>query len=550
MAEDGYFCKGCRVQLCHLKKQEYNGLYGTILNDFTAGMERIGVRVELLKDDGSKTTKDLSVRPPNLAVCARNPTPEGEDRSLTDRQWKQLPKFFRDDLYKLVLSTRDGMTKEEVDSETFAWRLSIHARFRINLLSILADALADAVLDHPDEYCGEGRYVYWHMAHGSVQTADPCSFDAEKKKFLSNGMTVNELVPRRYLQMRLKAGKEPSQFECIYYAFSKAGMTGVGACDMIPRALHNFEPPSSTVLLYMQLRRMQNSETNVTRTTFASTNKYSGRTNNKKKKGRKKVKKYPPASYDIDKTVDPPITLPDSPLPRCKHVDDVVIPIFVVPSLEQGSLRRPKNNHPVVVNMIHVESDGRGGVVMDKGAGCTSDIDFGYLAYRVSMEVIRVNEMERHRISMKSEENAESPLYLTFPKDNHNALSAWWKNLHGLECRLDISCLNARGRLENIHAAYTRFLHEHNAKIMGVDIATAAERTPHQELPDELLPSRPEEAYSTNAKVRKVCAHCGKPSTLNICSGCGAVYYCSKKCQLEAWPAHKGACKQRPSLDH
>lgn len=104
-------------------------------------------------------------------------------------------------------------------------------------------------------------------------------------------------------------------------------MTGVGACDMIARSLHDFEPPSSTVLLYMQLRRMQNSETNATHTTFPSTNKYSGRTNNKKKKGKKKVKKYPPASYDIDKTVDPPITLPKSPLPRCKHVDDVLMPL-------------------------------------------------------------------------------------------------------------------------------------------------------------------------------------------------------------------------------
>lgn len=107
-----------------------------------------------------------------------------------------------------------------MESKLFAWRpgreVSINARFRINLLSIVADSLADAVLYHPNDYYGEGRYIFWHMAHGNVQTTDPHSFDAEKKKFLSNGMTVNELVPWRYLQMRLKAGKEPSQFECIY----------------------------------------------------------------------------------------------------------------------------------------------------------------------------------------------------------------------------------------------------------------------------------------------------------------------------------------------
>lgn len=65
----------------------------------------------------------------------------------------------------------------------------------------------------------------------------------------------------------------------------------------------------------------------------------------------------------------------------------------------------------MIFNTIHVESDGRGGVVMDKGAGCTSDIDFGYLAYRVSMEVMRDNKMEQRHINMKSKEYNESPFF-------------------------------------------------------------------------------------------------------------------------------------------
>lgn len=70
-----YFQKGNRVRLCHLKAAKYNLLYGTLLMNFSSGMERLGVQVEL--KDG--TTKDLSLKVENLAPCAKNPVREGED---------------------------------------------------------------------------------------------------------------------------------------------------------------------------------------------------------------------------------------------------------------------------------------------------------------------------------------------------------------------------------------------------------------------------------------------------------------------------------------
>ncbi|KAF7357874.1 N-acetyltransferase [Mycena venus] len=36
------------------------------------------------------------------------------------------------------------------------------------------------------------------------------------------------------------------------------------------------------------------------------------------------------------------------------------------------------------------------------------------------------------------------------------------------------------------------------------------------------------------------------PSKLSACSGCSAVKYCSKECQLASWPSHRQACKLYP----
>jgi hypothetical protein len=48
-------------------------------------------------------------------------------------------------------------------------------------------------------------------------------------------------------------------------------------------------------------------------------------------------------------------------------------------------------------------------------------------------------------------------------------------------------------------------------------------------------------------KVRgRQCAKCGSSSIeMPRCSGCFAVFYCSKKCQREHWPDHKDACRAR-----
>lgn len=40
------------------------------------------------------------------------------------------------------------------------------------------------------------------------------------------------------------------------------------------------------------------------------------------------------------------------------------------------------------------------------------------------------------------------------------------------------------------------------------------------------------------------CDACGLPSSgLKRCTGCRAARYCSKGCQVAAWPSHKAACK-------
>ena len=48
-----------------------------------------------------------------------------------------------------------------------------------------------------------------------------------------------------------------------------------------------------------------------------------------------------------------------------------------------------------------------------------------------------------------------------------------------------------------------------------------------------------------------MCDHCGKSAEqasgkgLKTCGKCYAARYCSKQCQLAAWPEHKAACKAR-----
>ena len=37
------------------------------------------------------------------------------------------------------------------------------------------------------------------------------------------------------------------------------------------------------------------------------------------------------------------------------------------------------------------------------------------------------------------------------------------------------------------------------------------------------------------------CSTCGSGTTL-ACAGCRAVYYCSRHCQRQHWPQHKGEC--------
>ena len=51
-----------------------------------------------------------------------------------------------------------------------------------------------------------------------------------------------------------------------------------------------------------------------------------------------------------------------------------------------------------------------------------------------------------------------------------------------------------------------------------------------------------EEAKESNTNHQNTCS-CGQPSTLR-CSQCKSMYYCSKACQRQHWPAHKASCRK------
>lgn len=40
------------------------------------------------------------------------------------------------------------------------------------------------------------------------------------------------------------------------------------------------------------------------------------------------------------------------------------------------------------------------------------------------------------------------------------------------------------------------------------------------------------------------CARCHREDQLKLCSGCRAVKYCSKECQISDWKAHKAICRK------
>lgn len=51
----------------------------------------------------------------------------------------------------------------------------------------------------------------------------------------------------------------------------------------------------------------------------------------------------------------------------------------------------------------------------------------------------------------------------------------------------------------------------------------------------------------TDARRKLVCFHCGlskERTEIRNCSGCLAASFCSEKCRLNGWPAHKAACRR------
>lgn len=166
----------------------------------------------------------------------------------------------------------------------------------------------------------------------------------------------------------------------------------------------------------------------------------------KKKKGKRKEKKYLPVANE---SAAPPIQLPDGPLPPCKHVDEVVMPRMLFLILKESAVLKRVSCGAGCMDygVIQVNGDGRGKLV--KEGGCATDIDYGYLAYRTNLKIYELNAKEGVGLGIGND--AYQQVWLSFRNDNHNALVAWWKNLHGIECRLGFTCLDARSRCSNIN---------------------------------------------------------------------------------------------------
>jgi ankyrin repeat protein len=63
-------------------------------------------------------------------------------------------------------------------------------------------------------------------------------------------------------------------------------------------------------------------------------------------------------------------------------------------------------------------------------------------------------------------------------------------------------------------------------------------------LPAELFDQLVEKLYKDAMKADKVCAACKKENSTKKCGQCKKVYYCSRECQQENWPAHKLICRE------
>ena len=55
-----------------------------------------------------------------------------------------------------------------------------------------------------------------------------------------------------------------------------------------------------------------------------------------------------------------------------------------------------------------------------------------------------------------------------------------------------------------------------------------------------------------NEKTIVTCSHCAKKIGVKRCAGCSTnstIRYCSRDCQLAAWPAHRGCCGVREAVE-
>jgi hypothetical protein len=76
-----------------------------------------------------------------------------------------------------------------------------------------------------------------------------------------------------------------------------------------------------------------------------------------------------------------------------------------------------------------------------------------------------------------------------------------------------------------------------NAQMKQINVGTAADVSKSFGAPAE---------QTSYFEARTHCANPGcRGAVLKKCASCMEVYFCSKECQVAAWPAHKAECKRR-----
>jgi hypothetical protein len=214
-------------------------------------------------------------------------------------------------------------------------------------------------------------------------------------------------------------------------------------------------------------------------------------------------------------------------------------------------------------------------------------ITLGFFRDRISAHVTKCNRQCHGRLKRKFIQSLNKVMHIfegegytddmlfvdamlkRMSEDPYTRLADLYPQITELSCRLgdfdlfsevlndlkekDVVCLVAG-------AAHTRFVRAQLIAmgfvsvqhITNLDLATASELPPDLALSEEQVfgllykacACSAEEPEGVDAAV-EACDYCGGiPETLLVCSRCGSVRYCNRKCQRSHWKKHKTFCNQ------